>query len=589
MKVKSTKKALIASVLMLALCFSMLVGTTFAWFTDSVSSSGNKIVAGTLDIDLVDKNGNTLAGEMIEWAAKDGRAQNEIYWEPGCTYETEEFYIVNKGNLNLKFKFDVTGIDGDAKLLEVVDFECLADASWFEFNVGGYGITPAAGTTFDILKGYEMSEDIVYDEYKIAPGQKVGPFSLSGHMDELAGNEYMGLTIEGIAVSLIATQAIGDEDSFDGIYDINAQYSQYSKGSAVVFVDENGDLRIKDTATDSMGNTETKNDYVKMVDTNKGNLVGSVYVPSAAIAEGATSVDVVYMETATDPNFTVADGYEVMTFDVSVTGIKNVANDGNIFKVEMNIGAGRGDYVEVYHYGNLLKSDYDNGTGMLTFDTDSFSPFNIVYNYEEAKVNENAGLPKAEVTDVSETYADKNLEWKSFDKINKLPKGYQLQTVYNFKAKDTATTVKESPYKNWFCDYYVSVNKDIKAGDVVLGGNYGNYGWVGFENPVDIKANTAIPLLGYFVAENGAEPRRDVITYEDIVIFVDEFLCGVAYTHESVAGVEFKVELRLTNPDNLNDQITVETITYTFGENNKAPMKWQDYANNPYYDFKADE
>ena len=48
---KTTKKALLGSLLALVLCFSMLVGTTFAWFTDSEFINGNKIQAGTLDIE----------------------------------------------------------------------------------------------------------------------------------------------------------------------------------------------------------------------------------------------------------------------------------------------------------------------------------------------------------------------------------------------------------------------------------------------------------------------------------------------------------------------------------------------------------
>lgn len=39
----STKKALIASVLSLVLCVSMLVGSTFAWFTDTATTSVNTI------------------------------------------------------------------------------------------------------------------------------------------------------------------------------------------------------------------------------------------------------------------------------------------------------------------------------------------------------------------------------------------------------------------------------------------------------------------------------------------------------------------------------------------------------------------
>ena len=49
---KQTKKALLLSVLMLVVCLSMLLGTTYAWFTDSASSGSNVIQAGTLDIVL---------------------------------------------------------------------------------------------------------------------------------------------------------------------------------------------------------------------------------------------------------------------------------------------------------------------------------------------------------------------------------------------------------------------------------------------------------------------------------------------------------------------------------------------------------
>ena len=49
---KTTKRALMMSVVSLFLCFTMLLGTTYAWFTDSGTSSGNKIMAGTLDIKL---------------------------------------------------------------------------------------------------------------------------------------------------------------------------------------------------------------------------------------------------------------------------------------------------------------------------------------------------------------------------------------------------------------------------------------------------------------------------------------------------------------------------------------------------------
>ena len=45
---KNTKRALLASVLSVALCCAMLIGSTFAWFTDSVTNTGNRIQAGNL-------------------------------------------------------------------------------------------------------------------------------------------------------------------------------------------------------------------------------------------------------------------------------------------------------------------------------------------------------------------------------------------------------------------------------------------------------------------------------------------------------------------------------------------------------------
>ncbi len=47
-----TKKALAMSVLSMVLCVAMLVGMTFAWFTDTASTAVNKIQAGNLKVGL---------------------------------------------------------------------------------------------------------------------------------------------------------------------------------------------------------------------------------------------------------------------------------------------------------------------------------------------------------------------------------------------------------------------------------------------------------------------------------------------------------------------------------------------------------
>ncbi len=196
-KIKSTKHALLMSTLALLMCVSMFVGSTFAWFTDSVTSAGNTIQSGTLKVDLVDADGNSMEGQVIEFVAKDGRAQNEILWEPGCTYETEPVFVVNKGNLALKYEIVINGITGDAKLLEAIEWTVtVADVK-----------TELADLSGELLAN-ETSDAIV----------------LSGHMKETAGNEYQGLTVEGISISVFATQLTHESDSFGDQYDALATY-----------------------------------------------------------------------------------------------------------------------------------------------------------------------------------------------------------------------------------------------------------------------------------------------------------------------------------------------------------------------------
>ena len=66
---KSTKKALMLSILSLVLCFSMLIGTTFAWFTDSVTSANNIIKSGNLDVALY--YATEYNGENTNWVEVD--------------------------------------------------------------------------------------------------------------------------------------------------------------------------------------------------------------------------------------------------------------------------------------------------------------------------------------------------------------------------------------------------------------------------------------------------------------------------------------------------------------------------------------
>lgn len=196
MKTMNTKKALIASLLSLVLCVSMLVGSTFAWFTDTASTGVNSITSGNLRVEIRDESGNKLT--KLEWKASDGRAQDQILWEPGCTYTLTPFKIVNTGNLALKYKLVMTGLDGNSELLDVIRFTYKIGTEDFALNEEGH---------------------------LAANGGETGLITVSATMASDAGNEYMGKTLDNVKFTVYATQDTVENDSFGNRYDQFATYA----------------------------------------------------------------------------------------------------------------------------------------------------------------------------------------------------------------------------------------------------------------------------------------------------------------------------------------------------------------------------
>lgn len=227
-KQKSTKRALLMSGIALLMCVSMLIGSTYAWFTDTASTAVNKIQSGTLDVGLEMWDGEKwidAEGETLSFKAADDRT--EILWEPGCTYELPVLRIVNKGNLALKYKVIITGIDGDAKLNEAIDWYYSVELS--SRIPGATGWT----TPSDLYKLENFGEE----DYLLPEGQTANTrthesvFKIIGHMKEDAGNEYQNLTIENIGITVVATQYTYEYDSKDNQYDKGATFPSVWDGS----------------------------------------------------------------------------------------------------------------------------------------------------------------------------------------------------------------------------------------------------------------------------------------------------------------------------------------------------------------------
>ena len=224
---KTTKRALLSSVVAMLVCITMLIGTTFAWFTDTASTGVNKIQAGNLDVALEmqksDGSWVSAEGQTLTFKTADNRAAGQILWEPGCTYELPQLRVVNKGNLALKYKIQITGIQGDAKLNEVIDWT---------INDAAINLT----------------------EKHLLAGQTGAAFTIKGHMQESAGNDYRNLTIDGIGITVVATQDTVENDSNGNTYDENAEYPSITTGATLneVFGNANIDFGYGNTSTESV-------------------------------------------------------------------------------------------------------------------------------------------------------------------------------------------------------------------------------------------------------------------------------------------------------------------------------------------------
>ena len=335
---KSTKRALLGSVMAMVLCLAMLVGATFAWFTDTASTDVNKIQAGKLDValEMKDAAGQWVSaeGKTLNWVK--AAAGEQVLWEPGCTYELPQLRVVNKGNLALKYKIQITGIQGDAKLNEVIDWT----------------INDAA---IDLTEGH------------LTAGQQGDAFTIKGHMQDTAGNDYQNLTIDGIAITVVATQDTVESDSFDKDYDAGAEYPVV----AVANVNTNGDTVLRDKEEDH---------------------TIQVTVPAGALDEGVQSLKLEVVKSATPAGVQVASTESSQSYEVTMKDQSGnaVSTNGTLMTVEMNVGKNR-TALKLYHDGEKMTKDngtlmdaadhyvYDAATGYVTMKVSHFSPFTAVF------------------------------------------------------------------------------------------------------------------------------------------------------------------------------------------------------------------
>ncbi len=223
---KSAKRALLTSALAIVLCVTMLIGTTFAWFTDTASTGVNKIQAGNLDVKLM------YSTDMQTW--KEATDQTKLFddnalWEPGYT-QVVYLKIVNAGNLALKYEagFSKNYTSNRGKNV---------NGDWY--RVDNYLKIGTAETTTKFANREAVWSAIAATEKTLAKdvmltdgwitlkaGESSKPFAVAIYMPTSVGNEANASrlrpsSVSGLGIEVRATQATVESDSFDNNYDAN--------------------------------------------------------------------------------------------------------------------------------------------------------------------------------------------------------------------------------------------------------------------------------------------------------------------------------------------------------------------------------
>ena len=231
---KSTKRALISSALAILMCVAMLIGTTFAWFTDTASTAVNKIQAGNLDIGVE----YTLDGET--WKDLDGATDifQKGLWEPGHT-EVVALKFKNNGSLALKYSINMNIVDETAGInklnqeYKLSDYLKVKTLSQEASLIGDICIDMAFSARSDGL-GYTTTANfkdatVLDHDLFLAPGEVGNYLIMKVYMPETVGNEANAISTEKTAsirfgLNVVATQTPYEKDSYDNQYDKDATY-----------------------------------------------------------------------------------------------------------------------------------------------------------------------------------------------------------------------------------------------------------------------------------------------------------------------------------------------------------------------------
>ena len=393
----SVRRNLIISATALMLSIAMLIGTTFAWFTDSVTSGRNHIQAGNLDVELTYKNKDTE--DFSEVTTKTQLFDDSALWEPGHV-EYAVLKVHNAGTLALKYNLNVT-VDKETEGTSVETNNKFKLSSFLKYAAVDGDISSEGRA--DMVKAATaanpaaLSGGYAVKNKSLLADSKDDTVTLVVWMPEETGNaaNYKGNDIPTIelGLTLVATQYTEESDSFDNTYDMDAKYPAVGSVTAPV---ENGIVK-----------SDIEIETTEKLESDPTSPVARALIPAKAkttAAKDDTSTQLVLrVEEASTATIDGVNTFErkLRTLDVTMDGL--APDNDKIIRVELYVGKNLEDF-QLYHnkdlmwgvgswdafndYWGLKDNDpgyanhvfyYDADTGYVTFTTMSFASFTLTY------------------------------------------------------------------------------------------------------------------------------------------------------------------------------------------------------------------
>ena len=224
---KSSKRALLLSALAIVLCIAMLIGTTYAWFTDTASTAVNKIQSGNLGVQL------EYSKDFSEWknvTEVTKLFEDSTVWEPGRT-EIVYLRVKNAGTLALKYTLGIynlynsTGKNVLGNKYRLSDYVKLgaveADAAYADRAAAISAVQDSAKTLNSIGDTGVVGADLATNTTKVYALVLYMPTEVGNEANPKNKDPYWAAKMS-FGISVSATQAMSESDSFDNTYDEDA-------------------------------------------------------------------------------------------------------------------------------------------------------------------------------------------------------------------------------------------------------------------------------------------------------------------------------------------------------------------------------